>query len=158
MMLHINFKTSIRAACVLFLATLAGIPPAAVAQTSSTPAPAAKAAPTVSRVESRIKSMHSALHITAAQEPQWQAFAEVMRDNAKTTGALIQERMAKANTMNAVDDLRAYGAIADAHAAGLKKLTSSFETLYNSLSDTQKKDADTLFRRRPRAPQAKKSS
>ena len=80
-----------------------------------------------------------------------------MRDNAKTIRTLIQERAAKAKTMTAVDDLHSYEAIADAHAAGVKKLTTAFETLYASLSDAQKKAADAAFRRRPRPTQPKKS-
>jgi len=97
------------------------------------------------------------LHITAAQEPQWQAVADAMRDDAKTIGTLIRERAAKAKTMTAVDDLNSYAAIADAHAAGVKKLASVFETLYASLSDAQKKDADAVFRRRPQPARPKKS-
>ena len=34
----------------------------------------------------------------------------------------------------------------DAHADGIKKFTPAFETLYVSMSDAQKKDADALFR------------
>ncbi len=123
------------------------LPSAAIAQAppAAAPAPAASAAatkPAHRLVEARIKSLHASLHNTTAQEPQWQAVATVMRDNAETTGALIKDRTAKAKTMTAVDDLRSYEAIADAHAAGVKKLTSAFETLYASLSDAQKKDAD----------------
>ena len=48
--------------------------------------------------------------------------------------------------MTAVDDLKSYGEIADAHANGIKKLTPVFADLYASMSDAQKKEADTLFR------------
>jgi periplasmic protein CpxP/Spy len=70
---------------------------------------------------------------------------------------LIRDRAAKAKTMTAIDDLRSYAAIADAHAAGVKKLETAFEPLYASLSDTQKKAADAMFQRRPHAPRPKKS-
>jgi hypothetical protein len=139
-------------------AILIAVSSTAMAQAQPAPAPAPKATPVHSRVEARVKSLHDSLHITAAQEPQWQPVADVMRENAATIGALIQEREAKTKTMTAVDDLRAYGAIADAHAAGVKKLAGAFEPLYASLSDAQKKTADALFRRRPRAAQQKKSS
>src|SRR5215471_18293365 len=52
------------------------------------PAPPSGAAPTkprrsmADRVESRIKSLHDHLKITSAQEPQWNAVAQVMRENA----------------------------------------------------------------------------
>jgi hypothetical protein len=60
--------------------------------------------------------------------------------------ALIKARSEKSGTMTAVDDLKSYGEIAEAHADGLKKFTSVFEPLYASMSDAQKKNADTLFR------------
>jgi hypothetical protein len=52
--------------------------------------------------------------------------------------------------MTAVDDLKSYGEIADAHADGIKKLTPVFAALYASMSDAQKKEADAIFRGRKR--------
>jgi hypothetical protein len=69
-----------------------------------------------------------------------------MRDNASTMDSLRQSRMANASNMSAIDDLRSYGQVVDAHADGIKKLTSAFEALYNSMSDTQKHNADLIFR------------
>jgi protein CpxP len=97
------------------------------------------------RAEARIKDMHAKLKITAAQEEQWGKIAQEMRDNAKSMDALTQARMANAKTMSAVDDLKSYGEIAEAHAKGIKKFTPLFETLYASMSDAQKKLADDLF-------------
>ena len=50
--------------------------------------------------------------------------------------------------MTAVDDLKSYGQFAQAHVDGLKGLTASFETLYNSMPDAQKKVADQVFQNR----------
>ena len=97
-------------------------------------------------VDTRINSLHARLQITADQESLWQPVAQVMRDNASTMDSLRQSRMANANSMSAVDDLRTYGQVVDAHADGIKKLTSAFEALYNSMSDTQKHNADLIFR------------
>jgi hypothetical protein len=47
--------------------------------------------------------------------------------------------------MSAVEDLKSYSEIAEAHADGLKKFIPVFEPLYASMSDAQKKDADKLF-------------
>ncbi len=80
-----------------------------------------------------------------------------MRDNARATGALIEQRMANASTMTAIDDLHSYSAIADAHAAGVKKLTSVFETLYATMSDAQKKSADAAFRHMPPSTRSQKA-
>ena len=156
MMLHLTRRISgAFAAAGILGAVLLIFPPVAIAQGS--PATAASATQADSRVEARIKSLHAALQITADQEPQWQAVADVMRDNAKTVGALIAERAAKGKTATAIDDLHSYGAIADAHAAGVKKLTGAFETLYASLSDAQKKKADAVFQYRPRPSRPKKT-
>jgi periplasmic protein CpxP/Spy len=157
MMQYLTLRiSSVFAATMIFGMVLFILPTTAMAQASPTAAPAAKTAP-ANRVEARIKSLHDTLKITAAQAPQWQAVADVMRDNAKAMRALIRDRAAKAKTMTAIDDLRSYAAIADAHAAGVKKLETAFEPLYASLSDTQKKAADAMFQRRPHAPRPKKS-
>jgi hypothetical protein len=100
----------------------------------------------VDRAELRIKDMHAKLNITPAEEEQWGKVAEVMRDNGKTMDALTQARVAHANDMTAIDDLKSYGEIAQAHADGIKKLTPLFADLYAGMSDEQKKAADTLFR------------
>jgi len=99
------------------------------------------------RAEQRVTEMHTKLKITAPQEAQWAKVATIMRDNSKTMDTLTQARADHAKTMTAVDDLVSYGEIADAHAAGIKKLTPEFAILYASMSDAQKKDADRLFSR-----------
>ena len=63
----------------------------------------------------------------------------------------LQRRTANdAEAMTAVDDLKTYGKFAQAHVDGLKSLTASFETLYNSMPDAQKKVADEVFQNRHR--------
>jgi periplasmic protein CpxP/Spy len=114
---------------------------------SATPSIAASPkASKADRVETRITELHTKLMITPEQEESWNGVAQVMRDNAKTMEELIKARTEKAGTMSAVDDLKSYAEIADAHADGLKKFIPAFEPLYASMSDAQKKNADTLFR------------
>ena len=98
------------------------------------------------RVEARIKEFHTRLNITPAQEDLWNNVTQVMRDNAKTMEALIKARSEKASTMTAVDDLKSYGEIVEAHADAIRKFIPAFEPLYAGMSDAQKKSADTLFR------------
>ena len=133
------------AALLLAMATLAASTSAATpAQTQ--PIAHAMTVATHTPVDTRINSLHARLQITADQESLWQPVAQVMRDNASTMDSLRQARTANANNMSAVDDLRSYGQAVDAHADGIKKLTSAFEALYNSMSDTQKHNADLIFR------------
>jgi periplasmic protein CpxP/Spy len=98
------------------------------------------------RVEAHIASLHTRLQITPAQETQWNAVAQAMRDSAQKMEAAIQQRQ-QAKTMTAVDDLKAYQAIADAHSQGLQELIPAFDALYASMSDEQKKNADAVFSR-----------
>jgi Spy/CpxP family protein refolding chaperone len=100
----------------------------------------------VDRTESRIQKLYGELKITPAQEELWKAFTQVMRDNAKTLDELNLARAEKSKTMNAVEDLKSYSEIVQAHAEGLNKYVTAFEALYNSMSDEQKKNADLLFR------------
>jgi hypothetical protein len=98
------------------------------------------------RTEFRIKDMHAKLKITSLQEEHWAKVKQTMLDDAKTMDALTQARVDHAKDMTAVDDLKSYGEITDAHANGIKKLTTVFADLYADMSDVQKKEADNLFR------------
>jgi hypothetical protein len=123
----------------------------------ATPAPAATApvratvskASTVDAVEARIKDLHARLKITPAQEGLWNNVTQVMQDNGKTMDALRRARTEKAPTMTAVEDFTSYGEITEVHADGIKKFVPVFSALYDSMSDAQKKNADTIFRRDP---------
>jgi hypothetical protein len=128
-----------------------------VAAISLVPGPAAAAeSPSASRVEVRIHDMHAKLAVTAEQENQWNQVAQVMRDNESALEPLIANRKANANTMTAIDDLESYAAITGAHLEGIKKFTTAFSTLYDQMSEAQKKQADTLFRKGPpKTPKAK---
>ena len=102
-------------------------------------------------VEARIKTLHSSLQITAAQETLWNNFAQVMRDNAKAMADRRQEAAQNAQSRSAVDELKSYAAVIDAHADELRKLIPTFQALYDSMSDAQKKTADGVFRSRMNA-------
>jgi hypothetical protein len=132
------------AATLLSFTVLATATPSGAASTERAPA-AVGAASRGDRVEARIKELHAKLSITPAQEELWGNVTQVMRDNAKTMETLIKARSAHMMAMNAVDDLKSYGEIAEAHADGLKKFIPAFEPLYGSMSDTQKKNADAIF-------------
>jgi protein CpxP len=106
-------------------------------------------------VEARIKDLHKRLKITDAQKPQWDALAQVMRENAQAMVDLQKQRVADVQSMNAVEVVKSYAEVIQAHADGMKKFIPAFEALYNSLSDAQKKIADSMFRGRARTSAAK---
>ncbi len=100
------------------------------------------------RVEERIAYLHSQLKITPQQESQWNTFADVMRGNGDTMAKLFAARHAD-QKLSALDDMKQYADIAQAHADGTKKLVDAFAPLYASLSAEQKQLADTTFREPP---------
>jgi periplasmic protein CpxP/Spy len=120
--------------------------PVATASGSASTSGGSGATPREARVEQRIASLHSQLKITPAQEGQWNAFAEVMRENGATMGDRYRQRAATAKSQSALDNMTQYADLAQAHADGVKKLVTAFEPLYNSLSPEQKKLADAAFR------------
>ena len=113
--------------------------PAATGQATAQPPHAP-----IEKVEARITDLHRRLLITPAQEPEFKAYADVMRANAQTMQALFQER-AKETDMSAVARRRWVARLTQVHADNLNKLVPVFEALYQSLSDQQKKAADTVF-------------
>ncbi len=148
------------AARALVAATLFGSfvlagPLAIAAPATTEPAvAAAKADP----VEAHIKELHNRLHITAAQQAQWDGLVQVMRDNAKAMSDLQKQRGQDAKAMTAVEAVKSYQAVIEAHEAGMTKFVPAFEALYNSMSNTQKEAADEMFRGKVRSAAAKKSA
>jgi LTXXQ motif family protein len=112
----------------------------------------------IAAVETRIKDLHARLHITTAQQPQWDALTLVMRDNAQAMVDLEKSRTADSKSMNAVDVIKSYESVIEAHEDGMKKFVPPFEALYNTMSDAQKKTADSLFRNREKISAAKQTA
>jgi hypothetical protein len=97
-------------------------------------------------VEQRITELHASLQITANEESQWNAVAQVMRVNAANMDKLaVENRATPSQSRTAVDDLKVYEKFARAHVDGLTNLLSSFEQLYAVMPDAQKKNADAVF-------------
>jgi hypothetical protein len=141
-----------RAAIIAGAVALA--PLAAFAQTTPTPATAstpAGAAPSLSkealqRMEQHNKQLHDELGITSAEQPQWDKFAQTMRDNAAGMSQALSERGAKIMSMNADENMKSYAEVAQVHADNMKKAAAAFDALYNDLTPQQKQTADAVFR------------
>ena len=99
-------------------------------------------------VERHIKDLHAKLKITPAEESQWANVAKAMHENAIELDNAIDKREAIVNSATALDNLNAYGDVAQAHADDVKKLAAAFSPLYASMSDDQKKVADDVFAQR----------
>jgi cytochrome c551/c552 len=102
-------------------------------------------------VDQRIRALQSQLGITEAQMPLWTAFAQAMRENAASTDALFTQRASAVASMSAVDNMHSYAQIARAYADNTEHLAAAFDSLYASLTETQRQAADTLFRQQAAA-------
>lgn len=98
------------------------------------------------RVQEHIRELHARLQITPAEQPQWEQFANVMRENARAMDQQFAARMQQYPTMNALQNMRSYEQIAQAHARGLEKLLPAFENLYSAMPEQQKQLTDQVFR------------
>jgi periplasmic protein CpxP/Spy len=139
---------------------LLALPAAALAQPSQSPTPAAPPAAASSpmtsqpvsgksmeeRVENHIKQLYAQLHITPAEQPQWDQFAQVMRENARDMDQTFMQRAQQYPTMNAMQNMQSYEKMAEAHVQHLQKLLPAFDNLYNAMPEQQKKLTDQVFR------------
>ncbi len=97
------------------------------------------------KIETRIARLHAALRITPQQEPLWQNFATVMRENVVQLDAVYGRRETQYGSMNAVQDLQSYAEVQQANARNVQMLLPPFQALYDSLSPEQRKAADATF-------------
>jgi TolA-binding protein len=97
-------------------------------------------------VEQRITDLQSKLQISAAQKPQWDRFTQVMRDNARDMDKVFQTRVQSMDSMNAEANMKSYAEIASHHAQDVQRLVPAFDALYASMSPSQKRAADEVFR------------
>lgn len=96
------------------------------------------------RIEGRLAFLRTELAITEAQQAPWNAYAEVMRSEAKAmhaTGGMTPG----ATPMSAPDrmDMRVKNLGTQVESA--KAAAGAVRKLYSALSDTQKKTADELL-------------
>jgi hypothetical protein len=110
--------------------------------------PSTKASANHDKVEMHIKDLHAQLKITPAEEGQWATVAKTMHENAHEIDRAVDKRESMMAKATAIDDLNAYGDVAQAHADAVKRLSAAFAPLYASMPDSQKKLADEVFMQR----------
>lgn len=99
----------------------------------------------VEHTEARIKELRDVLKITDAQVKSWDTLTQVMREDATAMDVLVKERAENDKTMNAVEQMKFHSKITETRLSQMKKFLPLFEELYASMSDAQKKNADTVF-------------
>lgn len=112
---------------------------------------AAEAPPSDNQGE--IAELRRRLNISAAQQPQFDALAKVMRQNEEEMTKLAAQQSQRGKA-NAVEAVRSAQQFAQAEAEGLGRMLPALETLYGTLSEQQKRAADQVFASGPEQEQA----
>ena len=112
-----------------------------------------KKSPTVARAtavehtEARIKELESVLKITKDQTKPWDNLTQVMREDAKAMDTLTKDRAGNVKNLNAVEQMKFHSQMIETRLNQMRRFIPLFEELYASMSDEQKKNADTIFRK-----------
>jgi LTXXQ motif family protein len=98
--------------------------------------------------EGKLAFLKSLLGITEAQSGPWNAFAEVVRAQAKSMAEAQQKRMPTPGqaevTLPQWVDLHLQ--MMEEHLAAMKKIKPAFDALYQALTPEQRQKADQLIR------------
>ena len=96
-------------------------------------------------VESRIAFLKTELRITDAQKPQWEAFANILRESARTHQSM-HEQMTKGGMPSSWPERLAFQQkVLSARLNSLNDLEAAAKPLYASLTEEQRKIADQLL-------------
>ncbi len=96
-------------------------------------------------VDEMLGSLRQRLRLNASQLPAFNAFAAVMRENAREA----QGMPAPNQNADAVQALRAELRFTRAELQGLRRLLPALQALYARLSPAQRRTADAFFRQGP---------
>ncbi|MBR0914601.1 Spy/CpxP family protein refolding chaperone [Bradyrhizobium japonicum] len=103
---------------------------------------------TIDRVEGRIAFLRTELKITEAQTSAWNAFADALRTNAKTIGAMRGSMMMPqqgTGSPDLVEKLSLQEKWLAARLDGTRAMKSALSNLAGTFSEEQKKTADELL-------------
>jgi LTXXQ motif family protein len=99
-----------------------------------------------SHIEGRLAFLKTELHITPAQEPQWNKVAQVMRqDSTERRQAFEQMRNDRSAQPNALRWLETRTRMSQMRAQQSERFLAAFRPLYDSMSDAQKQAANDLL-------------
>jgi hypothetical protein len=95
-------------------------------------------------IEANIAQLHQRLQITPAQEPRFEALANVMRQNAR-----MMPNAPPPTNLDPIQGLRFAIQTGEQELVGLKRMLPPLQALYASLSPAQRQIADQVFRQGP---------
>lgn len=104
----------------------------------------AQAPPPAPNIEANIAQLYQRLQITPTQEPRFEALANVMRQNAR-----MMPNAPPPTNLDPIQGLRFAIQTDEQELVGLKRMLPPLQALYASLSPTQQRIADQVFRQGP---------
>ncbi|MBI3707645.1 MAG: Spy/CpxP family protein refolding chaperone [Proteobacteria bacterium] len=103
----------------------------------------------IRHVEGKLAFLKTEIAITEAQMPQWNAFADAMRETIRAMndmhGAMMAPAAAPPGPVPLPERLNQSEKAMAAHLDSLRRLKAALEPLYGVLSDGQRKTADEVF-------------
>lgn len=100
-------------------------------------------------VEGRLAFLKTELKITDAQTPQWNAFADALRKNARSMTehcAMMKEHGGSMMPASLPERLNMMERHMTTHLDSLRAMKAAVQPLYSALSDEQKKTADQIMK------------
>lgn len=98
------------------------------------------------RIDAHLAYARAALHITDAQAPQWNAFAEAAREAAQgLRQALAPTVQAAGQPLSAPEQLERHAGLLSAQLEATRAMARAAKPLYDALSDEQKRTANELM-------------
>jgi len=102
--------------------------------------------PGIEHLEGRLAFLKTELKITDVHAPQWNAFADAVRANAKAMSQMHQTMMSRQSAPKTLPERLAFEKKAmSAHLEALNRTTATLDKLYAVLSPEQKKIADQIM-------------
>jgi hypothetical protein len=95
--------------------------------------------------EGRIAFLKAELGVTDAQKSAWEAYAAALKKNLEGMQATRQTMMKVMQATSPVERVDARISMMESRLSTLKEIKPVLATLYNSLSDDQKKKADQVL-------------
>ena len=96
-------------------------------------------------IEGQIAYYKAELKITDAQAPQWNAFADALRNSAKRLQEAVAKNMQPNEALTAPEQMERRIAMLSAQLDAMQPVLTVAKPLYAALSDDQKKIADELM-------------
>ncbi len=94
------------------------------------------------RIQGRLQKFHDRLGITPAQQPQWDAVAAALRENAQAMRGSPALQAVRSGQLNAVQEMHAFADVARQRADAAQRMIPPVEALYAVLSPQQRQAAD----------------